>query len=110
MTEREERAMHTGLEMAKVFMEGHGETDETTGEKTLDMDTLAAIADFGAAMALSGGRVIKIPPEALGALREEALGMEYGSVALTVHIRQGDLARWTVGRERSFVAPSCAGG
>jgi hypothetical protein len=44
-----------------------------------------------------------IPTSAFTALSWELAGLVHGTATLTIHIRDGRLARYTTGRERSFV-------
>jgi hypothetical protein len=44
-----------------------------------------------------------IPPEAITALSWELNGLVHGTATLTIHIRDGKMARFTTGRERSFM-------
>jgi hypothetical protein len=46
----------------------------------------------------------KIPEAALIALEWELARLEHGTASLVVHIRDGKLARFTTGRERSHMA------
>jgi hypothetical protein len=46
----------------------------------------------------------KIPTVGITALEWEAAGIIHGIATLTLHIRDGQLARFTTSRERSFVA------
>jgi hypothetical protein len=45
-----------------------------------------------------------IPPSAVRALEHEARGLVHGTVSLTLHIRDGQLARYITNRERSYMA------
>jgi hypothetical protein len=45
----------------------------------------------------------KIPTAAIIALEEELTGLEHGTANLIIHIRDGKLARFAAGRERSFI-------
>jgi hypothetical protein len=45
----------------------------------------------------------KIPAPASAALLRELAGLVHGTATLTIHIRDGKLARYTTGREHSFV-------
>jgi hypothetical protein len=45
----------------------------------------------------------KIPKAGIIALEWEAAGITHGTATLTLHIRDGRLARYTTDRERSFV-------
>jgi hypothetical protein len=45
----------------------------------------------------------KIPTAAIVALEQELAGLVHGTANLVIHIRDGKLARFTTGRERSFV-------
>jgi hypothetical protein len=46
----------------------------------------------------------KIPTPVLTALSLELAGLVHGTATLTIHIRDGRLARFATGRERSFMA------
>jgi hypothetical protein len=54
MTAEEKQALLAGLDMAQAYMNEYGETDETTGEKFIDLDTLAGIVDIGAGINATG--------------------------------------------------------
>jgi hypothetical protein len=43
----------------------------------------------------------KVPVAAIIALEWELAGLEHGTANLTLHVRDGKLARFTTGRERS---------
>jgi hypothetical protein len=45
----------------------------------------------------------KIPPKGIIALGWELAGLVHGTATLNIHIRDGKLARFTTGRERSFI-------
>ena len=45
---------------------------------------------------------MKTPPEILEKFESAALGLEYGTVTLTLSVKQGNL-RYVVNREESFV-------
>ncbi|MDR2419221.1 MAG: hypothetical protein LBD79_09230 [Treponema sp.] len=45
----------------------------------------------------------EIPVAAIIALEQDLAGMVHGTVTLTLHIRDGRLARFITGRERSFM-------
>jgi hypothetical protein len=45
-----------------------------------------------------------IPLAAFTAIERELAGLVYGTATLTIHIRDGRLARFTTGRERSHMA------
>jgi hypothetical protein len=45
----------------------------------------------------------KIPVAAVNELEREAAGITHGAVTLTLHIKDGNLIRFTTGRERSFI-------
>jgi hypothetical protein len=45
----------------------------------------------------------KIPTAAITALEWELAGLVHGTASLTLHIRDGKLARFTTSRERSFI-------
>jgi hypothetical protein len=45
-----------------------------------------------------------IPVAAITALEQEVVGLVHGIASLTIHIRDGKLARFTTGRECSFMA------
>ena len=44
-----------------------------------------------------------IPETAFNALEQETAGLIHGTATLTLHIRDGQLARFTTSHERSFV-------
>ena len=44
-----------------------------------------------------------VPAECVGALHREAEGVGHGIVRLELHIRHGQLSRYTVGRECSHI-------
>jgi hypothetical protein len=44
-----------------------------------------------------------IPSVAIKALENEITGLVHGIVSLTIHIRDGEIGRYTTGRERSFI-------
>jgi hypothetical protein len=46
----------------------------------------------------------KIPAAAITALEWELAGLDHGTAKLTLHVRDGRLARFTTGRERSHMA------
>jgi hypothetical protein len=46
----------------------------------------------------------KIPIPAIIALERELVKLEHGTANLVIHIRDGKLARFTTGRERSHMA------
>jgi hypothetical protein len=50
-----------------------------------------------------GGYHGKIPTAAYIALERELVGLEHGTASLTIHVRDGRLARFVAGRERSFI-------
>jgi hypothetical protein len=52
---------------------------------------------------VQGGYSGKIPTAAIAAFAWELVGLDYGMATLTFHIRNGKLARYTTGRERSFM-------
>jgi hypothetical protein len=45
----------------------------------------------------------KIPTAAITAFEWELAGLVHGTASLVFHIRDGKLARFTTGRERSFI-------
>jgi hypothetical protein len=45
----------------------------------------------------------KVPMTAIIALEHELAGLVHGTASLAVHIRDGKLARFTTGRECSFI-------
>ena len=45
----------------------------------------------------------KIPQDAFNDLEHEATGIIHGVVTLTVHVKDGRLSRYVIGRERSYV-------
>jgi hypothetical protein len=51
-----------------------------------------------------GGCSGTIPVAAITGLEQELAGLEHGIATLVVHVRDGKLARFTTGRERSHVA------
>jgi hypothetical protein len=53
-----------------------------------------------------GGYSGKVPTVAVIALEQEMVGLEHGTATLTIHIRDRKIARFTVGRERSFLGDS----
>jgi hypothetical protein len=46
----------------------------------------------------------KIPAAAIAALEWELAGVEHGTASLTLHVRDGRLARFATGRDRSHMA------
>jgi hypothetical protein len=46
----------------------------------------------------------KIPTAAITALSWDLAGLEHGTASLALHIRDGKLARFVTGRERSHMA------
>jgi hypothetical protein len=50
-----------------------------------------------------------IPPETITAFSWELAGLVHGTATLTIHIRNGKLARFTTGRERSYMAGTSNG-
>jgi hypothetical protein len=46
----------------------------------------------------------KIPTAAIIGLEQELVGLVHGTATLTMHIRDGKLARFTTGREYSHMA------
>jgi hypothetical protein len=50
-----------------------------------------------------GGYSDKIPTAAIISLERELVGLEHGVATLTFHVRDGKLARFTSGREVSYV-------
>jgi hypothetical protein len=44
-----------------------------------------------------------IPAAAITVLEKELAGLVHGTASLTLHVRDGWLARFTTGRERSFM-------
>jgi hypothetical protein len=46
----------------------------------------------------------RIPTAAIIALEWELANLEHGTASLTLHVRDGRLARFTTGRERSIMA------
>jgi hypothetical protein len=55
---------------------------------------------------VQGGYSGKVPTSAIVALEWELAGLVHGTAALTVHIRDGRLVRFTTSRDRSFVVDS----
>jgi hypothetical protein len=51
-----------------------------------------------------GGGGGKIPTAAIAALELELAHLEHGTASLVIHIRDGKLARFTTGRECSYMA------
>jgi hypothetical protein len=45
----------------------------------------------------------KIPVAAVNELEREIVGIIHGTVTLTLHIKDGNLTRFTTSRERSFI-------
>jgi len=45
----------------------------------------------------------KIPEEALTSLETELAGLIHGTAILEIHIKDGKLARYVTGRERSYI-------
>jgi hypothetical protein len=56
-----------------------------------------------AIQAQQGGYSGKIPVVAITAMEWELAGLVHGTATLTIHIRDGKLARFTTGRERSHI-------
>jgi hypothetical protein len=56
-----------------------------------------------------GGYSGNIPATAITALSREAAKLEHGTATLTLHIRDGQLARFITARERSHMAEACNG-
>jgi hypothetical protein len=54
-----------------------------------------------------GGYSGKIPAAAIAVLEWELAGIEHGTANLTLHVRDGRLARFATGRERSHMAEGC---
>jgi hypothetical protein len=53
-----------------------------------------------------GDTPTKIPTSAVIGLEQELAGLEHGIATLVIHVRDGRLARFTTGRERSHMAES----
>ena len=51
-----------------------------------------------------GGYSGKIPVAAIMALEWELTGLAHGAANLTLHVRDGKLARFVTGRERTHIA------
>ena len=51
-----------------------------------------------------GGYSGRIPPTAITALSWELAGLDHGTANLVLHVRDGKLARFTTGRERTHIA------
>jgi hypothetical protein len=51
-----------------------------------------------------GGYFGKIPVAAIVAFESELTGLLHGTASLTIHIRDGKLARYNTSRERSHMA------
>jgi len=49
------------------------------------------------------GYIGNIPSEAIQVLEHEIAGLIHGTATLTIHIKDGNLIRYTTNRERSFV-------
>jgi hypothetical protein len=52
----------------------------------------------------------KIPAAAIIALEWELAKLEHGTANLTLHVRDGQLARFTTGRERSYMMAEASNG
>jgi hypothetical protein len=50
-----------------------------------------------------GGYSGYVPPAAISAFSWELAGLDHGTATLTLHVRDGRLARFTTGRESSHV-------
>ncbi|MDR0476043.1 MAG: hypothetical protein LBH43_20550 [Treponema sp.] len=49
------------------------------------------------------GYLGNIPPAAVQALENEAAGLIHGTIMLTLHVKDGHLIRYVIGKEHSFI-------